>query len=33
MVHLFDTEAREYWDLEQLWSGAKAIPLPAGAGR
>jgi ribosome-associated protein len=33
MVHLFDPEAREYWDLEQLWSGAKAVPLPAGAAR
>jgi ribosome-associated protein len=33
MVHLFDAEAREYWDLEQLWSGAKAVPLPAGVGR
>jgi len=33
MVHLFDAEAREYWDIEQLWSGAKAVPLPAGAAR
>ena len=33
MVHLFDPEAREYWDLEQLWSGAKAVPLPSGAVR
>ncbi len=33
MVHLFDSAAREYWDIEQLWSGAKAVPLPAGAGR
>jgi ribosome-associated protein len=32
MVHLFDAEARAYWDLEQLWSDAKRVPLPeAGA--
>ena len=31
MVHLFDAEAREYWDIEQLWSDAKRVPLPAGA--
>ena len=29
VVHLFDAEAREYWDLEQLWSGCKLVPLPA----
>ena len=28
MVHLFDAEAREYWDIEHLWSGAKPVPLP-----
>jgi len=28
VVHLFDAEAREYWDLEQLWSGFKSVPLP-----
>ena len=33
LVHLFDAEAREYWDIEHLWSGAKAVPLPAGATR
>ena len=33
MVHLFDSEAREYWDIEQLWSGAKTVPLAAGAAR
>jgi len=33
MVHLFDADAREYWDIEQLWSGAKAVPLAAGAAR
>jgi ribosome-associated protein len=29
MVHLFDAEARSYWDLEQLWSDAKRVQLPA----
>ena len=39
VVHLFDAEAREFWDLEQLWSGCKPVPLPVseaavgGAGR
>jgi ribosome-associated protein len=33
MVHLFDADAREYWDIEHLWSGAKRVTLPAGAGR
>ena len=28
VVHLFDAESREYWDLEQLWSGCKTVPLP-----
>lgn len=32
MVHLFDPEARSYWDLEGLWSDAAQVPLPdAGA--
>ena len=31
MVHLFDAEARGYWDLEGLWSDAKRVPVP-GAG-
>jgi ribosome-associated protein len=31
VVHLFDAEAREYWDLEQLWSGCKTVSLPAAA--
>lgn len=32
MVHLFDPEARGYWDLEGLWSDAERVPLPdAGA--
>jgi ribosome-associated protein len=25
VVHLFDDETREYYDLEHLWSGAKKI--------
>jgi ribosome-associated protein len=29
VVHLFDAEAREYWDLEHLWSGAKSVAPPA----
>jgi ribosome-associated protein len=29
MVHLFDAEAREYWDIEQLWSDATRVPVPA----
>jgi ribosome-associated protein len=33
VVHLFDAEAREYWDLEHLWSDATRVPVPtAGAG-
>ena len=31
VVHLFEAEAREYWDLEQLWSGCKTVALPAAA--
>lgn len=35
VVHLFDAEARSYWDIEQLWSDAKRVPLPPSgvAGR
>ena len=29
MVHLFDAEARGYWDLEHLWSDAARVPVPA----
>jgi ribosome-associated protein len=32
MVHLFDPEARGYWDLEGLWSDAERVPLAAAAG-
>lgn len=32
VVHLFDAESREYWDLEHLWSDAAQVPVPvAGA--
>ena len=31
VVHLFDAESREYWDLEHLWSGCKSVPLPSAA--
>jgi ribosome-associated protein len=27
VVHLFDEETRGYYDLEQLWAGAKRVPL------
>jgi len=32
MVHLFDPEARGYWDLEGLWSDAARVPVPEPAG-
>ncbi len=28
VVHLLDAEAREFWDLEGLWSDAGRVPLP-----
>jgi ribosome-associated protein len=28
VVHLFDTETREYYALEDLWGQAKRVPLP-----
>ncbi len=27
MIHLFDEEARAYYDLESLWADAKIVPL------
>ncbi|MFM7206285.1 MAG: ribosome silencing factor [Planctomycetaceae bacterium] len=30
MVHLFDAEARGYWDIEHLWSDATPVPVPPG---
>ena len=32
MVHLFDPEARGYWDLEGLWSDAGRVAVPEAAG-
>jgi ribosomal silencing factor RsfS len=29
MVHLFDAEAREYWDIERLWGDATQVPVPS----
>lgn len=29
VVHLFDAEAREFWDLEGLWSDAKPVATQA----
>ncbi len=28
VIHLFDQEMREYYALEELWSGAKSVALP-----
>ena len=28
VVHLFDEETREYYDLEDFWSQATRVPLP-----
>ena len=33
MVHLFDPDARGYWDLEGLWSDAARVPPPPAIGR
>lgn len=29
LVHIFSPKAREYYSLERLWRGAKAIEIPA----
>ncbi|MBM4011565.1 MAG: ribosome silencing factor [Planctomycetes bacterium] len=29
MVHLFDAEARDYWDIEHLWSDAQHVAVPS----
>lgn len=29
VVHLFDAESREYWDIEHLWGDAKQVPVAA----
>ena len=31
MVHLFDADARGYWDIEHLWSDAPRVAVPAAA--
>jgi len=28
VIHLFEEQTRAYYALEQLWSGAKRVPLP-----
>lgn len=28
VVHIFSPKAREYYDLERLWRGAKEVPVP-----
>jgi ribosome-associated protein len=28
LVHVFSPKARQYYDLERLWRGAKAIEIP-----
>jgi len=30
VIHLFEPETREYYALEQLWAGAKRVPLEPG---
>ena len=27
IIHLFDDETRDYYDLESLWADGEAIPL------
>jgi ribosome-associated protein len=29
VVHIFAPKAREYYDLERLWRGAKVVPVPS----
>ncbi len=33
VVHMFDEETRKYYDLENLWSGAKRVPFESGLPR
>jgi ribosome-associated protein len=32
VIHLFDDETRRYYDLEQLWAGAKRVPFAPAPG-
>ncbi len=32
VIHLFDEETRQYYDLEQLWAGAKRVPFTPSSG-
>ncbi len=29
LIHVFAPKAREYYDLERLWRGAKVVAIPA----
>ena len=33
VVHMFDEETRGYYDLEQLWAGAKRVPFASAQAR
>ena len=33
VVHMFDDETRGYYDLEQLWTGAKRVPFETAQAR
>ena len=32
VVHMFDQETRDYYDIEHLWAGAKKVPFVSQAG-
>jgi ribosome-associated protein len=32
VIHLFDDETRQYYDLENLWAGAKRVPFEPSSG-
>jgi ribosomal silencing factor RsfS len=29
VIHLFDEQMRQYYDLEELWAGSTRVELPA----